>query len=251
MQRKLKGKYFLLLLFCFISIIPFAQETYAKETSDSLQVVLHKLVFPKNTVVINHEGKKLLKEDLPKAEGLDGVQYSVYDITSELNQVLQKGETSLENAHKALIIRDYNFSSLKLIGTMITNHVNGEAGIAMLKLPVQSDKQAFLIAETMTPENVEVVSDPLILITPVFDQYGTKMSEIHLYPKNIFSESSAKPKLPSTNVNNFDDTETTMNRQSIFPSTGEIIQSPIFIMGMLLLLMSVGLSIVVKRKHNK
>lgn len=237
---KKRTKIFLSLIGVFLSFVLVTQKSFAEEVmaeDSKLEVVIHRLIVKSADMIIQNEGKPIDVNKLKELRGLNGVTFSIYEITDRLDSLLQKGMT-LEEAQLQLIRSTYSLQNLAPLRTVVTVVDNGEDGIAKVSLPTIMDKkQAFLIIETSSTIKEAVKSDQIVLVTPIYDQYGEQMDTIHIYPKNIMEEIPKKKenpeskKLPNTGE----------EIRSKLPSTGEIIQSKLSLAGLLVLVIG-GLS---------
>lgn len=212
----------------------FAKMSYAEEMeqqSVSLKVVIHRLISETDSTLIDNGGREIDSKSLGNMSGLNGVTFSVYEISEQLDVLLEQGKT-LEQAQLRLIQTDHNTKSLMPLATAVTASGANEEGVAAFELLCYPNKrQAFLIKETISPADVKVESDPLILMTPVYSQLGEQMETVHLYPKNVLKTVTppVKSELPKTLLPNNDP-----KVWDYLPKTGELMQSKPFLLGMLL-----------------
>lgn len=201
---------------------------YAADTSTAIQVVLHKLVLPDDgkTVVINNNGNQLDASDLSQSTGLNGVEFSIYDVTTQLQQQLVKGK-SVEAAQLALIKTKYELSQLPLIDRVTTETVSGEDGIASFTLTDADQRQAFLIEETKSPANVTTKADQLVLVTPIYNQFGNLMQTVHIYPKNVLKNPPSPPSIPTKN---------SPSLKGKLPQTSEDLNTSLVVWGIILVI---------------
>lgn len=188
------------MIWVFLSVTLLVKMSSAEEIAPEnpeLDIVIHRLIVKSSDTIIHNEGKPIDINKLKELRGLNGVTFSVYDITDRLDSLLQEGMT-LEEAQLQLIRSTYSLTTLTPIGTVVTGTDNGEEGIAKVTLPTIRDrKQAFLIIETNTETKGAVKSDPIVLVTPVYNQYGEQMNTVHIYPKNILEKSTDEKKKPN------------------------------------------------------
>lgn len=218
----------ILLSFILVTQVNLAEEMTTEDSN--LEVIIHRLIVKSSDTIIQNEGKPIDVEHLKEMKGLNDVTFSIYDITDRLDTLLQKGMT-LEEAQLKLIRSTYSLVNLTLLNTVVTETYNGEDGLAKATLPInKARKQAFLIIETDTKTKETTKSDQIVLVTPVYDQFGKQMDTVHIYPKSILEE--VKP--------DKGDKEATppISNSKRLPNTGEIIQSKIFLLGLTLLTIS-------------
>lgn len=199
------------------------------EGTAGTQVYIHKLILPDdkegNSLVINNSGQELSKEELQQYQGLNGVEFSIYDITDQLNEELGKNN-SLQEAQKTLIQKQYSLETMQTITQTTTATVEGKEGLGSFSLPDDGNQHAYLIVESKTPENVKVKADQLVLITPLYNEFGNPMKTIHIYPKNISKNvSQITPNSPKEDEpkdsKEFPTSNGTTDYSKNYPRTGE------------------------------
>nr|WP_275950759.1 pilin N-terminal domain-containing protein [Enterococcus rivorum] len=237
------------LFFTILSAIFFVKSSVVAETSSgdsTLGIVIHRLVVKSDQVVIQNDGKEIDSMKLKELSGLNGVTFSVYELTEQLDSLIKEGMT-IEQAQLQLIRKKYSLNTLVPIRSIVTDTVDGEDGIARVALPtLVNKKQAFLIIETATTDKVALKSDPIVLVTPVYNQHGELMSTVHIYPKSRIEETPKEPLEPKKNVVPIDE-----KKPRFLPSTGEMFQSKLFLIGVVLLVLSGLLYYIVNRKIKK
>lgn len=232
-----------------IILVPFLffKIGYADEMAQhpvSLKVVIHRLISKTDGTLIDNGGREIETESLGSMSGVNGVIFSVYEISEQLDRLLEEGKT-LEQAQLTLIQTIHNTDKLVPLTTVVTAGGTNEEGVATVDLPIYLDKrQAFLIKESASPVDVNVKSDPIILITPVYNQLGEQMESVHLFPKNVLKTTNPpeKSEMPKT-VQKKDEPKV----WDYLPKTGELIQSRPFLLGLL----SLSSVIISKRYLNK
>ena len=212
----------------FVTMYVCSTSVSAEDTEET-QVYIHKLILPDdkegNSLVINNSGQELSKEELKQYQGLNGVEFSIYDITNLLNEELGK-DNSLQGAQKNLIQKQYSLETMQTMAQTTTATVDGNEGLGSFSLPYDGNQHAYLIVESKTPENVKVKADQLVLITPLYNEFGNPMKTIHIYPKNI--SKSVEPIIPKPpkeeepkDRKNFPTSNGTSDYSKNYPRTGE------------------------------
>lgn len=254
---RIRNRIMLFTLMLLTSSSLFSSLSYAAEENiaeTNLEVVIHRLAVPSKSIIIDNGGKPIDANSFEELEGLNGVGFSIYEITDKLDQEVAEGH-SIEEAQLALIKATYDLPTMNPIYSLVTGRESGEDGVGSFSLRTMlGKKQAFLIKETSSPENVTVEADQLILITPVYSQHGDIMNSVHLYPKNISKKEVEEPPVPEPNLElprtkNLPSPET-LKTKGIFPQTGEILSSGFFQLGFILLLCSVGGLVVYQKKEK-
>lgn len=222
-----------------------AAEKNIKATN--LEVIVHRLVVPSNSIIIENRGNTIENSPSEELKGVNEVRFSIYDITRQLDEKLAEGY-SIEESQLALIRTSFDFSTVQPIYSAITSSINGEDGVASFSLMTTPEKkQAFLIKEISSPENVTVKADQMVLITPLYSKYGDVMSNVHLYPKNITKKVIEEPTLVKNNlelpkING-------VKNILFFPQTGETFQTEYFQLGLILMIFSIS-GVFVYRKND-
>lgn len=194
----MKKRLFLLMgiLTCFLSL---TTKTLASKNnvSEETTLIIHKLLlndqFKEDDELINNDGSlhpdglELLKNQT----GLNGVTFSLYDVTTQFYELRQKGY-SVEECQQLLSQMEM---SQQAIATGVTQTVGEEAGILQFIVPRQQQNQyaVYLIKETNKPDNIKESSTPIVVVLPIYDENHQELDEIHLYIKN----ESLYPDLPS------------------------------------------------------
>ncbi|MFD2386437.1 pilin N-terminal domain-containing protein [Enterococcus rivorum] len=143
---KNKNKLLVALFFTILSAIFFVKSSVVAETSSgdsTLGIVIHRLVVKSDQVVIQNDGKEIDSMKLKELSGLNGVTFSVYELTEQLDSLIKEGMT-IEQAQLQLIRKKYSLNTLVPIRSIVTDTVDGEDGIARVALPtLVNKKQAF------------------------------------------------------------------------------------------------------------
>nr|WP_245249579.1 pilin N-terminal domain-containing protein [Vagococcus allomyrinae] len=227
----------------------FFKSGYAEELEQqpvSLKVVIHRLISDTDGTLIDNGGREIDNKSLGGMKGLNGVTFSIYEISEQLDSLMEQGKT-LEQAQLTLIQTDHQTDRLVPLTTVVTTSEMNQEGVAAVDLAIYPNKrQAFLIKESGSPAEMNVKSDQLIVITPVYSQLGEQMETVHLYPKNILKTATppAKNELPKTIQPSKEP-----KIWDYLPKTGELIQSKPFLFGLLLVSVGIVSHCYLKRKH--
>lgn len=177
-------------LLCFIPLLAGmlggSESAYA---SDSVNVTLHKKKmdqFPSNS--LTNTGIEMPEFD--RYEGLEGVTFSAWDISTdfytELNAGLTGNETDTEYAAKAKqVMNSFNLNktTANQIGADQTTNNDGDANFASLPAKNTDGSYKVYYFEEHPKAGVELGTYRLILILPV-KTGENEVTNIHLYPKN-------------------------------------------------------------------
>lgn len=217
------------LLLCSIGLVTaFALPSSVLAESNALDIYLHKVILQDNEegngLEINNQGQELLNSSY---EGLDGVEFSLYDVTSDFEALTASGLEDTD-AQKKLIDKKYDFTTMAPVQTTVTSTVSGQKGLGEFHLTDDGAAHAYLIVESKTPDNVKVKANPIVIVTPLYDENGL-MSTLHIYPKNILLDSEM-PEVPGNPTPGNPDTTTSSTPTSPdtatvgkkLPSTGEL-----------------------------
>lgn len=191
--------------------------TQAEETID---FIIHKRLYvdadnyPEDAI-----NSGLIKEVEPGTYGMDGVEFTVYDLSEyfiDSKESYEDFAIRINNTKLDLLLEFANEKGTK-IDTITTSTINGEAGVAKFSLNSEdysSDMQMVLILETFTPEfsdeyKIHQKSSPMLISLPIEnpEQEGDYLNVIHLYPKGYGYMDIEQPlppitdpELPSTGV---------------------------------------------------
>lgn len=176
----------MMLMLLLPTICGMEQQTAAAE-ADTLTFTLHKLVFPENGMPdeSQNDGDERLKD----YDGLNGVTYDVYDVTTDFYRLLQEKEA--EEAQSEL--QNMDLSDRKFVDQQVTATVGDKNGIASFSLPkLSGGKDAvYLFRESAAPSDVKSKAEDMIVALPVVDSDGNlHQGPIHLYPKNEINQPS-------------------------------------------------------------
>lgn len=189
------------------------QGVFADETTDNVQVTLHKLLFEDGNLpeVAQNNGKTNpfgpTNPELLDFVGLNQVTFEVYDVTEAYYQLLKDGVKS-SDAQKQLVNTDKGTK----VSEATTKTVAGEDGIATFSLPrkdAEGNFKVYRFVEVNAPkEYVDKagMSDPLVLTLPIITDNENELTDIHLYPKNEQTPSDT-PDLEKKVAANYSDFE--------------------------------------------
>ncbi|MGG5371261.1 SpaH/EbpB family LPXTG-anchored major pilin [Enterococcus sp. AZ196] len=154
------------------------------ESADTITFTLHKLVFPENKMpdpTLNDGDERLTDYD-----GLNGVTFDVYDVTSDFYCLLNESDDK-EAKEVQSELQNMDVSNHKSIAQQITATIGTADGVANFHLPKISDGKdaVYLFRETAAPSDVKSKAVDMIVALPVLDTAGDILEgPIHLYPKN-------------------------------------------------------------------
>lgn len=173
-----------LLFVCFILFGTTSQIRAA--TTETVTLSVHKLLFEDGQLPdLQTNGGVLSQEDLPAYRGLNGVTFSLYDVTDHYYSYVKKGLTKEQVRSK---IAKQNPTQYLTSGVTETQHA--ESGIVNFNVPkykasgsYQGEYAVYLLIESHAPATVKERAAPLVVTLPVY-QNDQEESTIHLYPKN-------------------------------------------------------------------
>ncbi|GCF94770.1 hypothetical protein NRIC_26610 [Enterococcus florum] len=209
---------------------------------------------------INNEGQLLDPEDavFKGAQGVNGVSFSVYDVTEEYNNELAQGLTENEIKQKMAQMTVEQLEELQrpVVAQGTTSTVDQEEGLWTFTAATQIEPTAYLIIETAS-EETEIESSLPILLVLDDSQAG---QHIHLYPKNILldepepplestppSETPTRPGLPNTQGTT---PKTSTTTRGNLPQTNDQINQWLAMGGMVLFLAGILLVHARKQKYE-
>lgn len=167
------------------------KEVFASDGNNTVIIHKKKMTNLPNPLIQN-SGKEM--PDFDKYQGLKGVTFSAYDVTEEFYNIRSKG-TSVADAKSQL--EKISVDGRKPVKSGSTD----TTGDLTLSLPQKSNNQdaVYLIVET--PQDGVTTAGNMVVAFPVYEmikqsdgtyKYGTdELKEIHLYPKNIVSNSGS------------------------------------------------------------
>ncbi|MBO0437891.1 SpaH/EbpB family LPXTG-anchored major pilin [Vagococcus fluvialis] len=168
----------------------FSQEVKAEETnSDKAQIVLHKKQMINMPDQIQNTGNEMTEFD--KYEPLSGMEFKLYDATKEFYQLRQNNLSSNEAIRR---IQAYKPEELEGHQALLTEKTNSKGELTFeVNKKVDGKDAVYLIVETDVAHVIE--SADLVVAFPVYEMtdQGTytdkELDTIHLYPKNMISNS--------------------------------------------------------------
>ncbi|MDT2837951.1 SpaH/EbpB family LPXTG-anchored major pilin [Enterococcus durans] len=186
-MKKLKWLILCLVPFCFLS---FSKESIAQSEADTVQIILHKLLFEHEKMPDEQFNTGQEQTFLQNYRGLNDVTFTVYDVTESFYQLRKEG-VSIEEAQKE--IANQGAVAGRQIEEQVTKKVGNEDGIAHFWLPKKDSQKrdsVYLFTETKTPTIVQEKATNLVLVLPLKDKDDQELSTIHLYPKNELQENT-------------------------------------------------------------
>jgi len=186
-MKKLKWLILCLVPFCFLS---FSKESIAQSEADTVQIILHKLLFEHEKMPDEQFNTGQEQTFLQDYRGLNDVTFTVYDVTESFYQLRKEG-VSIEEAQNE--IANQGATSGRQIEEQVTKKVGIEDGIAHFWLPKKDSQKrdsVYLFTETKTPTIVQEKAANLVVVLPLKDKDDQELSTIHLYPKNELQENT-------------------------------------------------------------
>lgn len=184
MKRMIKMMMFFLSACSMLMI----QCVYANEVSDEVfTVTIHKRLFDQPIrFLIQNTGQEVDIGGTPLA----GAEFQVYDVTERYHNLLKKN-SSLKAMQE--IQEEYTQSVPTQSLEKKTTDTDGIAVFHNLVEKQTNQQAAYVFVETATPANITMTQKaaPIVLVTPIFlldangEQTNTKLSNVHIYPKNI------------------------------------------------------------------
>lgn len=167
-----------------LALFGFSHQALAEASQASVQVTLHKLLFPDGQLPEQQQNTGEEGTLLQNYRGLNDVTYQVYDVTDPFYQLRSEGKT-VQEAQRQLA--ETGATNRKPIAEDKTQTINGEDGVVSFSLASKDSQQrdkAYLFVEAEAPEVVKEKASNLVVILPVQDPQGQSLTHIHLYPKN-------------------------------------------------------------------
>lgn len=205
-----RGKMFIYVAL-FLLTLPLAligNTVRAAEVPEEVTIVLHKRVFidPKAQPELQINDGLALDEanDLAnpqKTYGLNGAIFEIYDATDYIQRLqtdLTSEEIQREILNTEISVLKEEVTQDNKIGEVTTETVEGERGVAMIRLKDLTDEpRMILILEKAVKTSATIHSNtvPMLFSLPISDPMneGEFLSTIHLYPK-----STLRGRLPQT-----------------------------------------------------
>ena len=165
-----------------LALFGFSHQALAEASQASVQVTLHKLLFPDGQLPEQQQNTGEEGTLLQNYRGLNDVTYQVYDVTDPFYQLRSEGKT-VQEAQRQLA--ETGATNRKPIAEDKTQTINGEDGVVSFSLAKDSQQRdkAYLFVEAEAPEVVKEKASNLVVILPVQDPQGQSLTHIHLYPK--------------------------------------------------------------------
>ncbi|GCF94774.1 hypothetical protein NRIC_26650 [Enterococcus florum] len=245
---------YLKVLLCFFVLFQGLGPIEVSAKEEVVSIVLHKRGFSTEIKgTIDNQGQELdpQSEMLKESSGVNGVSFSVYDVTDTYYEALQAGknqETIYAEMQKLSINQAAEFS---LIDQGVTATVEGEQGIWEFSGPSVKNQQqvVYLIVETDSIQS-QVSSVHTVLVLD--ENYAGKT--VHLYPKNQLTkaptEESSPDRLPDTQGSSKQTTSAQATSKKSLPQTNDRINRTIQICGFMVFLLGFVL-LRYKRKNGQ
>ncbi|MGX7149385.1 SpaH/EbpB family LPXTG-anchored major pilin [Enterococcus ureasiticus] len=191
-QMNLKHIQFVVTLFlATLFLVGFGEQLFIKaEAADTRTVILHKKKFSQAQTPVQNTGKLMVALD--SVEGLNGIEFKVYDISTEFYALVASGKT-VEEAQAQVATTTVGTKTPVSTGTTAT--VDGKVGEVSFNLEsvVGGKNAVYLIVET--PKAGVDTAANLVVAFPVYEIVGTEagsltygdveLTTVHLYPKNV------------------------------------------------------------------
>lgn len=174
------------------------QTVNADTTSDAFNVTLHKRVFDEGQVPADKQNTGDVMSDFG-GTGLNGVTFTVYDVTDHYLSLRAAGKTA-EEATKA-VQKDAVVAApayANKVTDQLTKTTNQEDGVATFSnLPMKDSNgnyKTYLFVETDSPSNITQKAAPIVLTLPIFKSgSNTEINnDVQIYPKDEQTEAITK-----------------------------------------------------------
>lgn len=193
-MNKLKHIFAALLLVLPLAFTGLSTPSAKAASNETAYIRLHKLVFGSDKTLPDLPGsgdllgKELSGDQLQGGKPLNGVEFTVYDVTNSYQHL------SGPSTERQKLIQD-NAVKAAAAGYAVDSSTTKGEGTADFALPVKSTHETgknavYLIRETKLTnqeinDNQSVVktADPIVLVMPL-NQASTKDDPLHIYPKN-------------------------------------------------------------------
>lgn len=185
----------LIMVFPFVLGLGNAKNVFADGNTDMANIIIHKKKMTGEKVpnpLIQNSGNEMTEFD--NYQGLAGVTFSVYDVTTEFYNSRADGK-SVDDA-KA-VVKDLDLTKRTPIAQGTTN----ADGDLTLKLPKKQNGKDAVYTIKEEPKDGVVAADNMVVAFPVYEmikqadgsyKYGTEeLSTIHIYPKNVVSNNGS------------------------------------------------------------
>lgn len=168
------------------------------EEATEANITLHKRVFEENGIketVLN------TGEEMPDfaGEALNGVEFTMYNITDNYHELLAETPGIVEEAQKSVIKQiqkkaidtpDELALQSKIIKVEVTQE-NGQATFKNVAMKQGEKDAVYLFLETKTPNKPTItkIAAPIVLAMPIYKNDNKELNrDIHVYPKNESAE---------------------------------------------------------------
>lgn len=178
------------LLFSSVSAV---STVHAAETTDTVNVTLHKRVFDEGALQ-----EKTNTGEIDSNFGgtpLSGVTFTVYDVTDHYLNLRQNGATAQEAVQQVQSDSKNNAPSYATeLSNGVTAGSDGTVTFSNLASKDGDKDKVYLFLETNSPTNITQKAAPIVLALPIYKDGSNSVinSDIHVYPKNIQSEAITK-----------------------------------------------------------
>ncbi len=179
----------LIMVFPFVLGLGNAKNVFADDNTDMANIIIHKKKMTGEKVpnpLIQNSGNEMTEFD--NYQGLAGVTFSVYDVTTEFYNSRAAG-TSVDDAKAEVKNLTPN--------TPIAQGTTNADGNLTLNLPKKQNGKDAVYTIKEEPKDGVVPADNMVVAFPVYEmikqtdgsyKYGTEeLSTIHIYPKNVVS----------------------------------------------------------------
>lgn len=163
--------------------------TVSADGNESVEVILHKIVFPEgelpeasvNSGTTDGHHAELLKD----YQGLNGVTFTVYDVTKDFYGLRQENP-DMKNEEIQQLLVGKELTGEKPVAEETTATSGTDEGIARFQLASRSYNQdaVYLFRETHALTSIKALAEDMIVTLPVYDANEERLETIHLYPKN-------------------------------------------------------------------
>lgn len=166
------------------------------EAAQARTVVIHKKKFSETQANVQNTGQ--LMPSFDSVEGLNGIEFKVYDVSTEFYAAITAGNT-VENAQALIASTDVSGKTAVATGLTAANGTeDGYLAFNLSSVDENGKSLVYLISET-TKEGTSQTAK-LVIAFPVYEVIGTsngkllygdtELQTIHLYPKNVVTRGS-------------------------------------------------------------
>lgn len=197
-KKKSTFKLLSLIILSLLVVLGISESLFVEaDAAQARTIVLHKKKFSETQPNVQNTGQLMPAFDI--VEGLNGIEFKVYDVSSEFYAAITAGNT-VENAQASIANTDV--SGKTAVASGITAPNGTEDGYLAFNLPSVNDDTGkhfvYLIVET-TIEGTNKSAN-LVIAFPAYEVIGssngqllygdTELQTIHLYPKNVVTRGS-------------------------------------------------------------